>query len=489
MKRRNIFWILSAFTVSILIWACRKESSPVNEETIQIDKLISWLKDNGGNIKSGTIQLADQTGKLQAASLNWAGMQVIDADEAKFYKVPFGSTSSQSSSQNLLKSESTSDIKSEKYFLVFQEKKSSGFTYEVRVAVETVADVKDHDGKKLTAALGTFFDLAGKKKSLWIAQNGFNNYKRLYEKKAKSNLSSNSIGSNGTGLCAYFNVPIYDYVCSVGNQTGNYDVTCGYVKTGYGEQSMCADDGISGPGTSVISDPFNYNIYFGGGGGTNDNKDIRDKIDKYPCAKSVLDSALNLNDTLSKLLKSIFNVDASVNIKFVDDDRLIGGNTDAYTLSSGTPDFFSSTIRMNPFVLTNSSKEYMAATFMHEAIHSYIDYYFNMYLQGVIDSVSFKSKFPIFWILNPTANLNANELQQHQEMANRYVHLMKQFLARYNPDIPDDVAEALAWGGLHKTTLWKTKSDTTSIHNINFYARDIISNQSVLSNAQLKRCP
>ena len=35
----------------------------------------------------------------------------------------------------------------------------------------------------------------------------------------------------------------------------------------------------------------------------------------------------------------------------------------------------------------------------------------------------------------------------------------------------------------------KTKSDTSAINNINFYARDIISNRSVLSNAQLKRCP
>lgn len=40
--------------------------------------------------------------------------------------------------------------------------------------------------------------------------------------------------------------------------------------------------------------------------------------------------------------------------------------------------------------------------------------------------------------------------------------------------MPDAVATALAWGGLHKTTVWQTKSDTTSVKNINWIARDTL---------------
>lgn len=55
---------------------------------------------------------------------------------------------------------------------------------------------------------------------------------------------------------------------------------------------------------------------------------------------------------------------------------------------------------------------------------------------------------------------------------NNYISTMKNAIESYNPNANVAAAEALAWGGLQETTVWKIKSDTTNILNINWNSRD-----------------
>lgn len=72
-------------------------------------------------------------------------------------------------------------------------------------------------------------------------------------------------------------------------------------------------------------------------------------------------------------------------------------------------------------------------------------------------------------------------------MANNYVSIMSNAIKTFNPQATSAIAEALAWGGLHETTVWHTKNDTTNILNMNKDARDA-SNAINVNTYNLTKC-
>lgn len=72
-------------------------------------------------------------------------------------------------------------------------------------------------------------------------------------------------------------------------------------------------------------------------------------------------------------------------------------------------------------------------------------------------------------------------------MANDYINTMKNAIKSFNPNASDAAAEALAWGGLQQTTVWKTQDDTTNILNINWNSRDASLNK--FSQYNFQKCP
>ena len=147
---------------------------------------------------------------------------------------------------------------------------------------------------------------------------------------------------------------------------------------------------------------------------------------------------------------------------------------------------FNSKIHLNPWVLKNASKEYIVSTIFHESIHAYMDYYKDQLNNKKIDSNTFISIFPLYW--DYKRQLTSTELVHHQFMATQYLNQLKGIVQSFNPNVSDSIATALAWGGLHETTVWKNKSDTNAIIQVNIAARG--NNGTTLFNSlNLTKCP
>lgn len=274
-----------------------------------------------------------------------------------------------------------------------------------------------------------------------------------------------------------------------------------------GSVEICSDT-YSSSGTGIYVPPAptpsnSPNSPTGGSGGGNDISDgnvglgwepiddeehirkIIDSLDGYPCAQEIIRLFPSCNDEVEKLINKVFNVNEDVNLFISMDKTLTIDSTDAYVkMPFRTSSFYEQNMKLNPWVFTNSSKEYMLVTIYHEAIHAYIQY--NKYLldYGKIDSITFKQKFPLFWDYKRA--LNNYELIQHQIMADNYINSMKDLLKSYNPNINDSLATAMAWGGLHETNMWKQKSDTAHLLRLNKKARGVDSSFNFQINSLTK---
>lgn len=129
-----------------------------------------------------------------------------------------------------------------------------------------------------------------------------------------------------------------------------------------------------------------------------------------------------IENKVSILIDSIYGNNASVNLKFYDVTDL-ANTRDAETINeySVTDDtHLGATINLNKNILPNASKEFIAATILHEALHAYIgvNYY-------AID---------------------------HEEMAKSYVNTMADILQGMFSSLSRVHALSLSWGGLEGTS-------------------------------------
>ncbi|PSL47514.1 hypothetical protein CLV51_102371 [Chitinophaga niastensis] len=165
----------------------------------------------------------------------------------------------------------------------------------------------------------------------------------------------------------------------------------------------------------------------GGGGGASGNYSVKDINDKFktPCFSSTLAEVRNdaLQNTVSKILNNIFGSSDKLNLDFVEANLKPGedGETDGGSVSG---DYRNLTITLNTTDLKNSSKEYVAATILHEVIHGY-----------------FRA-------------VNENKLLDHNDMGLFYIDKMAAGIKEVYPTISNDDATALAWGGVHESYAW-----------------------------------
>jgi hypothetical protein len=215
--------------------------------------------------------------------------------------------------------------------------------------------------------------------------------------------------------------------------------------TGSGRNNLTDDP--CGPGWVPVGDEPNA------------NQIIIDSLQGFPCAQEILNQLPSCNAETDSILKQVFGVNDKVNIIFKTDSTLpIGTNGvtsfDNTTFqANGTINFY---IRLNTYLLRNSAKELIAKTMIHEAVHAYIGYYWSQYLQGAIDSLEFKTRFPLVWQYKNKGQA------QHQQMAINYLNTIKNFTLGYNPAIFDSVNTALAWNGLTWTQPWTVLGDDTT---------------------------
>jgi hypothetical protein len=224
-------------------------------------------------------------------------------------------------------------------------------------------------------------------------------------------------------------------------------------------------------------------VDLGAGGGVNststtnpNNADsIINKLDSFPCAQNVLRQMPNINNEVKNILQNIFGVNSEINITFRPNSSLPADIAGLSSRASGSLANYQAIVDLNPKYLTGS-QDYIAATLIHESLHAYLDYQ-----RKVLDTTTFKNLFPFYW------DFRGNEAQ-HNEMANNYINLMSNFLKNINANLPDNVANALAWGGLEKTAIWSTKDSTTirNILNINYIAAN--PTQGAIDSLKLKKC-
>jgi len=166
---------------------------------------------------------------------------------------------------------------------------------------------------------------------------------------------------------------------------------------------------------------------------------------KNPCLYNQVQSAVsnNILFDIDKSMVSIFGSNTDFNLNFNDNQSYLTNQSDDAettpqsinkTTQQGTNRIIISSmnldITLNPTILAGSSKEFIAATIIHEAFHAYL-----------------RSSQTI--------------LNQHVDMARNYLAVMEQDLISMFPNMSQADAQALTWAGLETDagSLYSSLSD------------------------------
>lgn len=201
----------------------------------------------------------------------------------------------------------------------------------------------------------------------------------------------------------------------------------------------------NGPGDPCLM----YGIGCEGDGGGEPVPEIINNVDD-PCIRQSVNNAINggCSNKISNFINSVFANSEQFHIQFNDSPILLNHPDDvAYTTwTPMNPDESKANITFSNTLLNSSSKEYIAATILHEVVHAWIDY-----------------KFP-----------NAGEnIQQHEMMAQpgRF-NMMRDALMELCPNLSLSEATDLTWGGLYSTiafiSLPQTEKDRIVQRNVDF---------------------
>jgi hypothetical protein len=142
-----------------------------------------------------------------------------------------------------------------------------------------------------------------------------------------------------------------------------------------------------------------------------------------PCFQSAvikINNANSLSTDIGFILHECFTFWQPKDL-FISQACLSDTSTDA-TTSNATYEVI---LKFNECALHNASQEYIAATLYHEILHAYF------FADG-------------------------RNIDDHQEMATKYINAMKNTLLEHFPNLTNLDAEALAWGGLSKSQAWQT---------------------------------
>jgi hypothetical protein len=163
---------------------------------------------------------------------------------------------------------------------------------------------------------------------------------------------------------------------------------------------------------------------------------VRDSVYNHienPCLREMVIKAVyeNLDNQISHIINQVFENSELFDLSFHEVSDLPDttlGQAMVTHLDNGRvlADVF-----LNVNVLPNASQEIIVSTIIHEVLHAYLGY-----------------------------SRNSQLFNDHEEMANEYIGLMKGALQNLFPNLSNKDAEALSWGGLHETTAWQRLINT-----------------------------
>lgn len=172
-----------------------------------------------------------------------------------------------------------------------------------------------------------------------------------------------------------------------------------------------------------------------GGGGQNNTPPSVDNLVDDPCLHSTVDVVIS-RDCQNKITTFINNTFANsntFNLEFVDMPN--HPTRDAVCDVRGILlDRFTATITLYNNQLNSASQEYIAATILHEVVHAWIEY-----------------SYPN----------TSDQINQHNLMASSWrFEAMKTALMEIFPNLGEQDAIDLTWGGNYQTTAFMTKPPT-----------------------------
>ena len=178
---------------------------------------------------------------------------------------------------------------------------------------------------------------------------------------------------------------------------------------------------------------------------------IEDQIDDSQldeCSKSVLDSIKGLqNMDVAKILAR-FGADASIYKTSIKSQVAPSGQV-GQTIRNSAYDY---TIYISTDY-TGKTKLMIAYTLMHKLVHTY---FFSMiddcYLQNNCDLLS---TFPELWeycVNHDDSTYPSDPIAHHEEIANTYLSIITPALQEYQPGLPLQLYEDIAWSGLMETS-------------------------------------
>ncbi|MCZ8091412.1 MAG: hypothetical protein O9282_13570, partial [Flavobacterium sp.] len=182
---------------------------------------------------------------------------------------------------------------------------------------------------------------------------------------------------------------------------------------------------------------------------------IEEQIDDSqldPCAKGVFQQIKNTtNNDFAKVLAKL-GADGSVyNTTMI-----------SAVAPSGRP---AQTVKNSPFNYTiyistdyvGKTKLFIAASMLHELVHAYFMSLFDVYYNGNPPNPNAYNDFAIlFQKFVDKTYPGSNDVAHHQQMATDYVDAIASALQEYQPGLPQQVYEDLAWGGLEEAPIFST---------------------------------
>lgn len=191
----------------------------------------------------------------------------------------------------------------------------------------------------------------------------------------------------------------------------------------------------------------------GGGGSTGGGDDgdsrVRHHLDDYPCAVGLIDYFKQSENKLSQLLNSLFGGSQSrINLTFYAKDftnPLKDGG-----LRGGTgihPN--NAQVDLSKFILQNSTQEYLLTTMYHEVWHAYLEAE-----KFRLGPIQFNTKYPeIQYYQSPDGSKYLYRNDGMHSRFDTFMGLMKAELKAFNPNLSDDVIDALVTAGIIENRL------------------------------------
>ncbi|MDM1295905.1 hypothetical protein HX021_16565 [Sphingobacterium sp. N143] len=191
----------------------------------------------------------------------------------------------------------------------------------------------------------------------------------------------------------------------------------------------------------------------GGGGGSTppiiptekpseEDKEIIDSLQGYPCAQEVLKKLPNLENRISNWLNTVFKNSIENNITFRVSTKL-DSKVDA-VWNNNNAIGSTQTISLNADMLSKASQEYIAATMFHEALHGYL------FLEKKrLEAEGKASQFGILYPGFSEVSINGQPrfVKKHQDFGTQLNDLAAA-IRTFAPTLSEYDAMALAKGGV-----------------------------------------